>query len=79
VKREQYGPVVGIVAMWNDEEGWGAVASAAVEGAVWTHYSKVVSDGYRTLTPGDSVSFTDETPGQDGYPHRALSVERVAH
>jgi hypothetical protein len=31
-------------------------------------------NGYRSVTRGESVTFTYETPGQDGYPHSAISV-----
>jgi CspA family cold shock protein len=59
---------------WNDEEGWGVLASPSVRGGVWAHFSMIQMDGYRSLTAGRSVRFTYETPGQDGYPHRAVSV-----
>ena len=74
VERTKHGPVEGTVVLWSDEEGWGAVASSLVDGEVWTHFSDLDMEGYRTLTPGQPVTFTYETPGQDGYPHRALSV-----
>jgi CspA family cold shock protein len=76
VAREQQGPVNGTVVMWNDDEGWGTVASPDVSGEVWAHFSTVAGDGYRSLSAGQSVSFTYETPGQDGFPHRAVSVWR---
>ena len=74
MSREKHASVDGTVAMWNDEEGWGALASPAIEGEVWAHFSNLVMDGYKTLRAGQRVSFTYETPGQDGYPHRAISV-----
>jgi hypothetical protein len=74
-RREQHGPVTGTVALWLGEEGWGAVASPAVEGEVWTLLADIVADGYRELREGEAVTFVYETPGQDGYPHRAVWVE----
>lgn len=56
----------------------GAIASPAVDGEVWTFYSRIQgwSKG-KTLKAGQKVTFTYETPGflQDGYSHRAVSVE----
>jgi cold shock protein len=74
MKPEKHGPVDGTAVLWNDDEGWGALASSAVDGEVWAYFSYVIMDGYKTLRPGQPVSFTYETPGQDGYPHRAISV-----
>jgi CspA family cold shock protein len=74
MKRSADGPVSGTVARWNDQEGWGVLVSPSVLGKVWAHFSMIEMDGYRTLNPGQEVTFTYETPGQDGYPHRALSV-----
>lgn len=70
----KHGPVSGQVVAWHEERGWGVLASPSVEGKVWAHFSSIKADGYRTLTPGQAVTFTYETPGQDGYPHRAISV-----
>jgi CspA family cold shock protein len=72
--REEHGPVDGTVVLWNDDEGWGVVASPVVAGEVWTHFSDIEGHGYLQLTPGQSVRFTYATPGQDGYPHSAVRV-----
>lgn len=76
VRRDVNGPVDGTVVSWNDEEGWGVVSSPAVDGEVWTHFSNIKVTGYKSLRAGEAVRFTYETPGQDGFPHRAVSVER---
>jgi len=68
--------VHGRVVVWHDELGWGVLASKSVKGEVWTHFSNIKGEGYRTLKRGDAITFTYETPGQDGYPHRAISVSR---
>jgi cold shock protein len=70
--------VPGAVTRWNAEEGWGAVSSAAVDGEVFVHFSAIAGEGYRELEVGEPVRFRYETPGQDGYPHRARSVMRDA-
>lgn len=72
--RETRGPVAGIALSWSDDEGWGVLASPDVDGQVWAHFSNIDAVGYRSLKPGEAVSFTYETPGQDGYPHRAIRV-----
>lgn len=72
--RETSGPVEGTTLSWSDDEGWGVLASPVVEGQVWCHFSSVDAPGYRSLKPGVAVTFTYETPGQDGYPHRAHRV-----
>ncbi|HVJ96164.1 MAG TPA: cold shock domain-containing protein [Acidimicrobiia bacterium] len=52
------------------------LASPAVDGEVWVHYSHIKGTSYRALRDGQSVRFTYETQRQDGYPHRAVQVER---
>jgi cold shock protein len=71
------GTVGGSVVVWHDDEGWGVIASPAVDGEVWTHFSNIVGTGYRSLRRGQAVRLRYETPGQDGYPHRAVSVEAL--
>ncbi len=67
--------VNGEVLVWHDEDGWGVLK--APDGTnVWCHYSQVEMDGYRSLRPGERVTFDYERPGQDGYPARVLSVAR---
>jgi len=60
---------------WDDEEEWGALASPEVEGEVGAFFGNLKMDGYRSLRVGQPVRFEYETPGQDGYPHRAVSVQ----
>jgi hypothetical protein len=38
--------------MWNDEEGWGAVASPDVEGEMWTHFLGGRGGGTPVAHPG---------------------------
>jgi CspA family cold shock protein len=66
----------GTVKRWSDEEGWGVLISPWVPGEVFSHFSHIASDGYRTLTPGDDVQFEwEEYPsGQDGCFYRATRV-----
>src|SRR5713101_9458984 len=72
--RTVHGPVDGTVVAWHEESGWGVLASPSVHGKVWTIFFNIKMNGYRTLKRGQPVTFTYETPGQDGYPHHARSV-----
>ena len=74
--RATSGPVDGWVVFWHDKKGWGTLTSPVVDGEVWAHFSSIVGTGYKTMTAGEAVSIVYETPGQDGYPHRAVSVSR---
>jgi CspA family cold shock protein len=71
------GPVDGTVVSWNDDGGWGVLSSPAVDGEVWVHYSNIKGTSYRALREGEPVRFTYETVKQDGYPHRAVLVDRL--
>lgn len=64
----------GTTLSWSDDEGWGVLASPDVDGQVWCHFSNIDAPGYRSLKPDGAVLFTYETPGQDGYRHRARRV-----
>jgi cold shock protein len=77
MKRETHGPVDGVCVRWSDDDGWGAIASTAVEGEIFAMFADIEGDGYKRLLIGQAVSLTYETPGflQDGYPHRAVSVQ----
>jgi len=65
----------GTVRTWHDEQGWGVLDSDATPGGCWTHFSVLDFDGYRSLSPGQQVRLTAESPGQDGFPWRAVRVD----
>jgi CspA family cold shock protein len=65
---------VGTVREWDDDQGFGVLDSADTPGGCWVHFSHIVSDGYRSLTPADQVTFTYETAAQDGFSYRAVRV-----
>jgi CspA family cold shock protein len=75
--RAAHGTVMGTVRAWHAEEGWG-VLTAPDGTEVWCHFSHVEMPGYRVLSPGQSVSFNYETPGQDGCAARVTSFVRPA-
>ena len=64
----------GTVREWSDDHGWGVIDSADTPGGCWVHFSMIVSEGFRSLRPGDHVTFTYEAPGQDGFNYRAALV-----
>jgi CspA family cold shock protein len=64
----------GTVREWSDDHGWGVIDSADTPGGCWVHFSMIVSEGFRSLKPGDHVTFTYEAPGQDGFNYRAVLV-----
>ena len=64
----------GTVREWDDDEGFGVLDSADTPGGCWAHSSIVVMDGFRSLVPGERVTFVFEPGPQDGYSYRALQV-----
>jgi hypothetical protein len=60
----------------------GSLLALATEvGEVWAHHVHLDQDGFRSLTPGESVAlgYIDMSPGtQDGFRYRAAWVRRVA-
>ncbi|WP_131739432.1 cold-shock protein [Actinomadura roseirufa] len=72
-------PVHGTVRSWDDEAGWGTLASSEVPGDVWAHFSAVhmsEEGAFARLVPGEDVVFTWEEAEQDGYAYRATDVRR---
>ena len=72
-------PVAGVVSTWNDDEGWGVLASAHTPGGCWCHFSALAMAGFRTLTPGVSVEFLFEEAEQDGYDYRVVEAWPAGH
>jgi CspA family cold shock protein len=64
----------GTVREWRNEEGWGIIDSPQTPGGCWTHFSVLVMDGYKALTPGQRVQFIWRHPGQDGFDYAAEEV-----
>ncbi len=66
--------VEGTVRLWDAEEGWGILDSAATPGGCWAHFSALEVEDYRVLNPDETVILTFEAVEQDGFDYRALSV-----
>ena len=72
---EHEGAIGGRVRRWYPEEGWGVLESSELDGAVFAHFSSIRDgSGRRALEAGQQVTFTWESPGQDGYEHRAVDI-----
>jgi CspA family cold shock protein len=67
-------PSVGVVRDFRPDEGWGIIDGPDVPGGCWVHFSAIVMDGHRELTPGQRVSFRAEAADQDGFRFRAAKV-----
>jgi CspA family cold shock protein len=75
--RTPHAAVIGEVASWSDEDGWGVLTTP--EGlSVFCHFSQIDQAGYRSLAPGTAVYFDYEVPGQDGCDARVLTAARPA-
>lgn len=47
----------GEVKWFNNAKGWGFIVPEAGEGDIFVHFSAIVGDGYKTLIPGQQVSY----------------------
>jgi CspA family cold shock protein len=50
------------------------IDSDSTPGGCWAHFSSIATDGYRELSPGDSVTFDFERADQDGWAYRSVTV-----
>jgi len=63
----------GKVKWFNEKKGYGFIENDE-GGDVFVHYSAIVSEGFRTLTEGDRVSFDIE---QGAKGPKAANVSRI--
>jgi cold shock CspA family protein len=70
----------GTVKSFNDEEGWGVLASDEGPVDMWVHFSHVEGRGYRELRAGQHVDVDWEQypPGRDRYVYRARRVRPLS-
>lgn len=59
---------------WHSDEGWGVIDSDTTPGGCWAGFGSLLVSGYRSLSPGQPVSFEFEAGWQDGYDYRAVAV-----
>lgn len=55
----------GTVKWFNNAKGYGFIVSDSFNEDLFTHYSSINIEGYKTLKAGQSVTF-DITPGKNG-------------
>ena len=48
---------IGVVKWFNNVKGFGFIEPKNGDGDIFVHYSEIQSDGYKTLSRGQSVSF----------------------
>jgi CspA family cold shock protein len=67
---------VGTVTFFEEDEGWGAIASESLppERGAWVHFSVIDMPGHRSLEAGQSVDFAFEQVQQDSFDYRATCV-----
>jgi len=65
---------VGVVTSFDEENGYGFIESDEGE-SVFVHHSSIEMEGFRTLTPGERVSF-DLLIGKRGP--EAKNVSKIA-
>ena len=67
--------MIGKVRMFSPEKGWGFIETEENEKDVFVHYSAIDSEGYKTLEPGQLVSF--DVVGGDRGP-KAANVKVIS-
>ena len=64
----------GIVKWFNAEKGFGFITDDNGGEDVFVHFSAIVSDGFKTLTEGQSVTFDTEANPKNSSKLRAVNV-----
>ncbi len=64
----------GRVKRFDEKKGYGFIEQEGGGPDVFVHYSDVVGEGYRTLSPGDEVEF-DLVEGEKGL--KAMNVRKL--
>ena len=64
----------GIVKWFNTEKGFGFITDDNGGEDVFVHFSAIVSDGFKTLTEGQSVTFDTEADPKNSSKLRAVNV-----
>lgn len=66
----------GTVKWFNEGKGFGFIADDSGGDDVFVHFSAIRSEGYKTLSEGQKVTFDTETDPRNGKP-RASNVTVV--
>ncbi len=68
----------GTVKWFNSEKGFGFISNDDGTDDVFVHFSSIVTDGYKSLTEGDRVTFDKEQDPKNSRRLRAVNVSKVA-
>ena len=66
--------MTGKVKWFNAEKGFGFITDDNGGEDVFVHFSAIVSDGFKTLTEGQSVTFDTEADPKNSSKLRAVNV-----
>jgi len=67
----------GIVKWFDDKKGFGFITGEDSDADIFVHYSAIVSDGYKTLTEGQKVTYELDENSRGDRGLRAAKVEPV--
>src|SRR4051812_2677153 len=69
----------GTVKWWKDDKGYGAIAcEATAPWDIWSHFSALDIQGFKSLVPGERVYVDYYRADQDSFRYIAERVRRVA-
>ncbi len=65
----------GTVKWFNADKGFGFISNDDGSADVFVHFSAIVSDGFKSLTEGQKVTFDVEPDPKDSRRLRAVNVQ----
>ncbi len=65
----------GTVKWFNSEKGYGFISNTEGGDDLFVHFSSILSDGFRTLTEGQNVTFDIESDPKNPSRQRAINVK----
>jgi CspA family cold shock protein len=69
---------IGTVKYWRDTKGYGAIASdATAPWDIWSSFSAVETEGFKTLIPGERVAVHYYRGNQESFRYIAIRVRRL--
>lgn len=73
---EQLAEATGIVKWFNNIKGYGFICSEQSDVEIFAHYSQIQVDGYKTLKPGQIVSFNLSPSDRGFHAHNIKPVDQ---
>ena len=68
------GMYTGTVKWFNADKGYGFISNDDGSEDVFVHFSAIMSDGFKTLSEGQKVTFDTETDSRNTSKIRAINV-----